>query len=285
MTLKRIQWFVLLTTILYLLISVLGQFLGLQLLEIVYLNEFFFLSMALLFLGIRRLPVYEFIQLDVPPFRAFLVATGAVFCTVYIGGFLTALSMMFTRVLGLPDLPEQGLMQATENSLLLVLSMAILPGIAEEFYCRGMILRSVQKVASKWQAVLFAGFIFGLFHFHPWNFLSPFFMGIVFGILALRFHSVIIAMYSHALFNLIVLISSKALSGAERAVLNMQTFFAMLPMTILATLVLYILYKKLGIGLMMQAGEGKVTMRAFWPSSLLVLLFLAISTLFYVNLR
>lgn len=285
MTIKRIQWYILLTTILYLILSILGQFIHMQLIHTVYLNELFFLVMALLFLWMHRLHVSPFVRLDVPAVSAFLVATIAVFSTVYISGFLTALSMMLTKVLGLPDLPEQVLLQVSENSLVLVLSLAILPAIAEEFYCRGVVLRSLEKVGSRWQAVLYAGLIFGIFHFHPWNFLSPLFMGIVFGVLAIRYDSVIIAMYSHALFNLIVLISSRALQGSESPPLAGSTLLKMLPMTLVAAFVLATLYKKLGISLMMRVSQTKAPLRSFWPSFLLIILFLAMTTLIYVNMR
>jgi hypothetical protein len=77
---------------------------------------------------------------------------------------------------------------------------ALLPGICEETLFRGLVQAMLGRLGAV-KAVLITSLLFALFHFNPWNFLPPLFLGVSFGILTLRTGSTVPAMIAHATNN------------------------------------------------------------------------------------
>jgi len=92
-----------------------------------------------------------------------------------------------------------------------VLSLAVVPGVCEEFFFRGVLFSSLRSVTSSWRTIIAAAVLFGLFHvvagtlLAPERFLPSAFLGLVLGWVRQRSGSVIPCMLLHALHNGLIL--------------------------------------------------------------------------------
>lgn len=86
-----------------------------------------------------------------------------------------------------------------------LLAFALLPAICEELAFRGLILRGLLQRFRPRTAVIFGGFLFGLYHMNVFQFLPAFFLGTVLGLLTIRSKSLVPAMMLHFLHNAVFL--------------------------------------------------------------------------------
>lgn len=78
--------------------------------------------------------------------------------------------------------------------------IALLPGIAEEFFFRGLVLRGYEGFGYR-KAILISALLFGMFHFNIQNFIGPFFLGLIFGHMVVRTNSIYPAITGHFINN------------------------------------------------------------------------------------
>ncbi|HHT20427.1 MAG TPA: CPBP family intramembrane metalloprotease [Tissierellia bacterium] len=280
---RKIQWFVLITMIIHLAGSVFQGFFVEDYFVQIYLGQLIFLVLGLWFLVRHRKKVVEYARLQLPPWWSFLIVIPVVFSTMMLSSFVTALSMLLTRAIGLVDMPPQDFSLTTSSNLLLVLTFSVLPGIVEEFYCRGVLLRGYEESVSTKQAIVYSSIMFGLMHFNLWNVLSPIVLGIVFSLLAIRFQSIIPSIFGHALFNLLVLgVQKMELSEemlAAQTDISWSGLIEMLPTTAVAGLFLGWLFWRLGVSKLFEPAKVKLRLRDHLPTALIGLLFVGISYL------
>ena len=85
--------------------------------------------------------------------------------------------------------------------LLLVIAMGLGPGLGEEVWFRGIILRSLQtRFQPRWAIVISAS-LFALIHFDPLHIVFALPFGLVFGWLAFRTQSILPGIFCHAIVN------------------------------------------------------------------------------------
>ena len=89
---------------------------------------------------------------------------------------------------------------------LMILCMAIVPGICEELLCRGALLSGFKKSLGSRYAILMSAFLFAVLHMSPYRFVPQFVLGIFLAVIVLRSHSIWLAMIVHAGHNGIVLV-------------------------------------------------------------------------------
>jgi ABC-2 type transport system permease protein/sodium transport system permease protein len=93
----------------------------------------------------------------------------------------------------------------------ILLALAIVPGVCEEFFFRGVLFASMRKVTTAWRTVLATAVLFGLFHvvagtvLAPERFLPSAFLGLVLGWVRYRTGSVWPCMLLHAVHNGLIL--------------------------------------------------------------------------------
>jgi ABC-2 type transport system permease protein/sodium transport system permease protein len=93
----------------------------------------------------------------------------------------------------------------------ILLALAIVPGICEEFFFRGVLFSSLRRVTSPWRTIIATAVLFGLFHIiaglvlAPERFLPSAFIGLVLGWVRWRTGSVLPCMLLHAVHNGFVL--------------------------------------------------------------------------------
>lgn len=82
--------------------------------------------------------------------------------------------------------------------------MGISPGICEEVMFRGVILNAYDRLGYK-KSILITAALFGMFHFTLVNFMGPFILGIIFGIMVYKTNSIYTAIIAHGINNSIAL--------------------------------------------------------------------------------
>lgn len=83
-----------------------------------------------------------------------------------------------------------------------ILFFAVIPGVCEEIFFRGVLL-SHYRCHGKLTAVALSGFLFALFHFNVQNFLTPLLLGLLLGSIVWWTGSVIYAMEAHIIHNVV----------------------------------------------------------------------------------
>ncbi len=106
--------------------------------------------------------------------------------------FKAMIEEMFKGLVAVESVPE----------LFLVLTVvAFVPAIVEEMFFRGLIQGAFQKAMKPLQASLFAGAVFGLYHFNPFAVVPLIGLGCYFGILRYRSRSIVVPMTAHFVNN------------------------------------------------------------------------------------
>jgi ABC-2 type transport system permease protein/sodium transport system permease protein len=92
-----------------------------------------------------------------------------------------------------------------------ILALAIVPGVCEEFFFRGVLFSSLRSVTTPWRTIVGAAALFGLFHvvagtmLAPERFLPSTFLGLVLGWVRLRTGSLWPCILLHAVHNGLIL--------------------------------------------------------------------------------
>ncbi len=84
-----------------------------------------------------------------------------------------------------------------------ILCIAILPGIFEELFNRGLFLKSIEGIKDERALIIIGGIFFGLFHENALQFGYAIFGGMVFTAIALKSKSIVPAMIMHFTNNLL----------------------------------------------------------------------------------
>ncbi len=106
------------------------------------------------------------------------------------------------------NLPEEEMMRNLFNDLtslggipLLVVCVAVVPGICEELLCRGVLLSGFNKSLGPRYAILMSAFLFAAMHMSPYRFVPQFVLGIFLAVVVLRTRSIWPAMVLHFAHN------------------------------------------------------------------------------------
>lgn len=103
------------------------------------------------------------------------------------------------------------------------LTICILAPILEEILFRGIILRGMlQKGLSPIFAIFFSSILFGLAHLNPWQFLGAGFLGGIIGFVYYRTKSLWLAIFLHALNNMISFYYMMKYESLEKNVSNLD---------------------------------------------------------------
>ena len=95
------------------------------------------------------------------------------------------------------------------------LIVSVTAGIIEEVIFRGYFLNSYKRFLGSKKAIIYSAVLFGLFHLDPNNLLSPIYLGLVFGILAVKTGSLVPAIFAHMLHNGTTILLSLMTTGVE----------------------------------------------------------------------
>ncbi|HTP12036.1 MAG TPA: CPBP family intramembrane glutamic endopeptidase [Bacteroidota bacterium] len=104
-----------------------------------------------------------------------------------------------------------------------VVVVALVPCIVEEFLFRGLIQKSFDRVASPLTSAILTGTIFGLFHLNPFEAIPLIGIGCFLGILRYRSASILLPVLMHFLNNLLAVIATTLRIEDEKIMLAPAT--------------------------------------------------------------
>ena len=138
--------------------------------------------------------------------------------------------------------------------------VAVLPGICEELFFRGFILRGVRQRCSDDFAIILVGLLFGAFHFDPYRFLPTSLLGMLFGYMVVKTGSLVPGIIAHAVNNSIAMLLSFAAQtfstqadasfssrAVEEQLLSSPYLLAALPVVLVAASVLWLALRALPV--------------------------------------
>jgi sodium transport system permease protein len=98
--------------------------------------------------------------------------------------------------------------------------IALLPAVCEEIAFRGFILSGLRHLGHKWWAISISAIAFGMTHFILQQKISAAAVGLVIGLLAVQTGSIIPCMIFHAIFNSLMVLTSKLAEGVKQAIVK-----------------------------------------------------------------
>ncbi len=141
---------------------------------------------------------------------AWLTLPAAVLLAIVFHPALTALKMAVVQLYPMDlELAESFGGNLPQESWHLLLLLAVLPAICEEFAFRGFILSGFRHLGHKWRAILYTAVLFGITHTILQQQLIAAMVGIVIGYLAVQTGSIFPCMLFHMTHNALGLISVK----------------------------------------------------------------------------
>lgn len=92
-----------------------------------------------------------------------------------------------------------------------LISVSILAPLAEEFICRGVMLRGMLEHTTPRRAIFWSAFIFAVLHLNPWQAIPAFLLGLFFGWIYYRTRSIWVVIFMHCVNNTSSLIAAQVL--------------------------------------------------------------------------
>jgi len=88
-----------------------------------------------------------------------------------------------------------------------IVVIALIPAVSEEFLFRGLIQRSFEKTVTPLRSAIVTGIIFGAYHMNPFSFVPLAVIGIYLGFLTMRTGSVWVSVVAHFFNNLLACVA------------------------------------------------------------------------------
>lgn len=166
------------------------------------LSELLLLAPLVVYMRIVRLPVRALLGNRTTLSQNALAAALGVAVAVAVTGLSVAWSSIFTELLH-AKLPDTSSYDPKTWPQLAAAAVALgaCAGIAEEPVFRGVVLRSLGGVTTKWPAILWTALIFSLVHMDIVGAPTRFVVGVVLGLLAWRSGALLPGMFAHAAYN------------------------------------------------------------------------------------
>jgi hypothetical protein len=175
---------------------------------------------TLLLIRLRTPRVAEFLRIKLPAPIEILVVVVAVFSLQQVLQGYLALQESIPLPQGVREIVERvkDLFEETYRILVsaqsipefmfVVLIVAVVPALSEEFLFRGIVQRSMEETAGGLRGTILAGVIFGAFHMNPFSLVPLIALGIFFGYLVYRSGNITLAVAAHFFNNFIACTAS-----------------------------------------------------------------------------
>lgn len=149
-----------------------------------------------------------------PPVKMFVSSVGLYIGTLMLTGAVNTVTSRF-----IPDFAERG--EAVNNlatsmsPALAIITIALLPAVCEEIFCRGFLLTSMKPLKNPVFIIIAVAVSFGLLHLDLYTFLPSALVGALFALITIKTGSLLIPMILHFAKNSLSVIAAYANAGAE----------------------------------------------------------------------
>ena len=148
----------------------------------------------------------------------------------------------------------------TKELIIAVILMAIIPGIVEEFFFRGIVQVQLQDVfKNPHYAIWLAAFLFSFFHFQFFGFLPRLVLGALLGYLFIWSKNILVPCAAHITNNLIAVMGAVYLGPDffNNQETGLKSVFFIIPSVILTGLLILFLRRKNAAKNLLVSGPGK----------------------------
>lgn len=148
-----------------------------------------------------------------PPVKMFVSSVGLYIGTLMLNGAVNTVTSRF-----IPDFAERG--EAVNNlatsmsPALAIITIALLPAVCEEIFCRGFLLTSMKPLKNSVFVIIAVAVSFGLLHLDLYTFLPSALVGALFALITIKTGSLLIPMILHFANNSLSVIAAYAGAGA-----------------------------------------------------------------------
>lgn len=159
-------------------------------------------------------------------YKYYIIAFLMIFGLLFALSKLNGLTIKLLELLGYTARENSSYLPSVKGGLIVpvLLVIAVLPAISEEFLFRGIISRNARESVGDIRAILITGFCFSLFHGSPEQTVYQFISGCAFSFLAIRAGSILPCIMMHFLNNgIIIVLYACGATGAGGDLLISQT--------------------------------------------------------------
>lgn len=141
-------------------------------------------------------------------YKYYIIALLMIFGLLFALSKLNGLTLKLLELLGYTPREDSSYLPSVKGGLIVpvLLVIAVLPAISEEFLFRGIISRNARESVGDIRAILITGFCFSLFHASPEQTVYQFISGCAFSFVAIRSGSILPSVMMHFLNNAIIIV-------------------------------------------------------------------------------
>ena len=141
----------------------------------------------------------EIFPFKLPPVRAFFGALLLYLGTNYARSVFSLILGLFIDTSARSDSINQVLLKMSPLSA--IVTVALIPAICEEFFCRGFLMRCFAGIKNKWLMIILVGAIFGAMHLDLASFIPTAMFGTLMCYIAYKTNSLLLTMILHFVNN------------------------------------------------------------------------------------
>lgn len=177
-------------------------------------GEMLIAGVALLLAWLTDRQLAPVLPFKLPPVRMLLSSVGLYIGTLMLNGAINTVTSRF-----IPNFAERGdsvnRLATSMSPALAIITIALLPAICEEIFCRGFLLTSMKPLGNRAFAVVAVAVSFGLLHLDLYTFLPSALVGALFAIITLKTDSLLIPILLHFANNALSVVAAYASAGTE----------------------------------------------------------------------
>lgn len=177
------------------------------------IGELLIVAVALVIALITDKELSFVLPFRLPPVKMFVSSVGLYIGTLMLNGAVNTVTSRF-----IPDFAERG--EAVNNlatsmsPALAIITIALLPAVCEEIFCRGFLLTSMKPLKNRVFVIIAVAVSFGLLHLDLYTFLPSALVGALFAHITIKTGSLLIPMILHFANNSLSVIAAYAGAGA-----------------------------------------------------------------------
>ena len=177
------------------------------------IGELLIVAVALVIALITDKELSFVLPFRLPPVKMFVSSVGLYIGTLMLNGAVNTVTSRF-----IPDFAERG--EAVNNlatsmsPALAIITIAFLPAVCEEIFCRGFLLPSMKPLKNPVFVIIAVAVSFGLLHLDLYTFLPSALVGALFALITIKTGSLLIPMILHFANNSLSVIAAYAGAGA-----------------------------------------------------------------------
>ncbi len=177
------------------------------------IGELLIVAVALVIALITDKELSFVLPFRLPPVKMFVSSLGLYIGTLMLNGAVNTVTSRF-----IPDFAERG--EAVNNlatsmsPALAIITIALLPAVCEEIFCRGFLLTSMKPLKNRVFVIIAVAVSFGLLHLDLYTFLPSALVGALFALITIKTGSLLIPMILHFANNSLSVIAAYAGAGA-----------------------------------------------------------------------